>query len=1578
MGRLIFKELHCSNLINREAIGKSDPYCIVKIGKVEQKTEVIDGNLNPKWKGFAKWKPFDVNMNETIELAVWDDDAFNDDFLGITTISVEKMFGGIISNQQKQHSVGQTILIESESWIRTTGLELSPRTGNKDDASRFKKKKSFGKIFISATYEEENFKPPNQSISRDLSSAYSVSTDDSISREDTEKSVRVKSVVSFSNKSPSTVGLQQKRSMHSGSSTLHITSIRGEELLARDGKSSDPYLVMTLPDDSSVNPKKTEKISKTLNPTWEIDSNSWTINLNKGILPKLDFTIWDHDVIGSDDFMGYAVAQLNNDDFRNTDDVSIELKLGPRPSNTSDQKLIKHQLNSSRKKTGSFGSLTINMRYSGSVKQLRELEVLNDNKHLVSRNALYDHSTSSLSLTVLNGIDLIPIDGKNDCDAYIEITANSDLGRSAFPTITTSKVSNCSSPVWNHNYIHEEKADHVAGVTFLVKHKKSLIGIGELPIQAGHPSRNEKCVIPLKSRSSGKEDDLVLQKHRRNNFGSLVVAYDYQVVPIGVVTPLMMQGSSAPRLPQKQRLHVLLNNITNICTDDSHSVVAVLKIGNWEDSSPEFKIDSGSKQISIKHAYQTKVEKSFLRGKLSIVSKSMFGSTSYGVAEIEFDLSDFIRDSNNYRSYQSGSSQPRSVEVALQPGDDESCLSRLNKQRNPINLGTVSLAYQLVDKDDKSVDNSLLEQAARSPPNYNSAYQNQTAYRTEDQPAYNTYDSSTKTIDSFFGNNTVPGGAPGRTFSGGYSIQFILDKAEHLSPRSEYHQCDPFIIIKRSGTEDEFKTCIVNQNTSPRWLHSIDMMNVQDDEELLISLFDSDPSGYDCFLGEAAITIPELCKTDCTYSLRKGQKDLRSRKSADGSESDNRRSWFPESTFHDSSQTPKIFYRWRIMPTDERQTLLQRVSSKPCMLDLLVHGAQDLSIASFNTSNDYNNSCLRYVRITVNDSEERKTSPEESAQWEQSFQFGVTRDVNATKLSLWEDQPYGARFLGEASVELSATSYSQGQETLQLQPRSDLHYNSDDVRLLNSRDLGLGSLNISWTFRANHQRRQFPIDPYVVIVNIIEASNVSPAPLHFVTCSVKGTNTVKYSQVERGHHPKFRTQFEFILHHDYEDIKIKLFGRRVDGAPDDSIGSISFPVGPSQSEAAVAEKTWCDLKVKGYQNNPAGVDYQQQHQHHHHHHHHQHQQHHQHQHQYQQQHQHHDHAPPRLLYMWKSVVDPSLRQKLLQQQHHQSKGTVDRSGHFLDSANQHSNSTDRETIKTLQQQVSTLSEQNRELQRTVDRILQQQSYSSDNQHQQHQHQYQYQSPYQPDTPTRGSVQRRKLTGKHRPYKNASPSPPRNSGLYSSETQTVIVEHSETRRRISLSVSLPSTVAVVVDKAKQILDLPQTSEYVIKWRGTELSKSDDVEDLLLTTNDVLIITRSDRFIAKRSPRYGRGRDGQINQPQHNNQPVLSRIQKAASSKQEHLTVALWVSSEHDGLIISTCSNSGFSGFARPHPTRPFVTEVLIQGQASDVVPLVFNIVNDCRLPLEVIEVCIRGMRRKVFIHIFSFLSTTQNR
>ena len=1567
MGSLKLVNISATGLVNRDTFGKSDPLCEVTIAGVKQATEALSNNHEPTWKGQQKWKPWRIadpwEQSLFVEFTVWDDDPVGKDFLGYCKVPLTAKRGtqGILPEER-----GKGYAAASLPWTEK-GVTLVGRPGNKGDAE-LQAKSPFGTLRFSFVYEGDA--KSGTTATAQAPAAAATGSGPSASRA----------------ASPPPSGMAPH---------LKFTALYAESLIKQDMRSSDPFLVMTLPGYSGGEKEyRTETLSNTLNPTWE-KPKEWTIDLSTGVLPMLEFTVWDEDTLYNDP-LGYAAKQLAPSDLQHGCETRLQLALTVRPGmEEKDASLFEKQSDKALRAQKSLGILKLSMVFYGDPKKLA---VARD-KVALTLKPLYDAYQASLRVRVLRGANLAAVGGGTSLEPYVEIKMKDERGMPVGNKITARKVDDSTknqlNPVWDHEYVCIEDARQVASVVFVLKHNRMLgdvhCGRAELPFAAGRPSKEGKCVLSMGPRlgQSESEDRDLLKKLKRNNFGELIVAYDYQVVRAGEMTEMCRMGSGARDLPAQKHLHLYVDKVEKMLWKDE-KVLVKMRVGDGVFETPDT-VKMQGVNAGIRHTFEIGVSKDFVQVELWFYATGFTGKECIGVATTLLDVRK--------------AAAPVSLVEELHPHDQASCLERLNEHvaaGSASSLGKVFLSYQLADADRKVDESSLAKQAQKPPPAKPAAGDGDRdafndGYNTSDQPPYDAFAQT---------------GA--RKAASGWHLCLQLDRAEGLPARSPQDAVDAYAILSRGvDDESEHKTCAVPNSSEPRWHYACDVHGASKDEALCLSVFDRDPAGYDQFLGEASLRVDELLKGDYT-SVRCGAVDLVLRRNADGSLSDAPASWMARKAQQQQQRPGRVFFRWRLVEEAEERAMWAK-AAKPSVLEVLVQGASGLPADA---------EAPKYAVLTLNAGDERRTSSDAGAEWRQEFQFAVGRVMNTLKLSLWEGQSY-ARFLGEATLEVCTTCPSNGPQVVELLPRRDPHYTKDDVKLLNSRPTGLGSVTLSWCLREGKARRKFPMDPYTVVVHVLEVADLAKPkkglPQHYVTAEIKGCEAqgpVRYSQVERGVRPRFRAQFEFQLQHDYEEVKVKLYER--DAAKKDTqVASLTFPVGPSQCEAAVSEQTWAELKpVKGVT------------------------------------------SAPRLLYMWKAVLDPGARQRMLQQRQQQSRspgGTMTSDTSLRDPYNSSAYNTTGSSVAggmnttvgsnvgypqlQQKQQLNNPYQQPRpfscdKLQSPYAAPVEQPVYLEQPpspyvqpQHapvsvtaqgsvydpyypQQHQQpppaQPQYPYPVPPPRSDSGDTQGfydntlhktdaeralqrqvaalaaqnqelaeqvRRLTERLSTPGSLAASVPRQPRCIS-----VLVEHGETRRRSTLQVSVPTDAGTVIEQAKRELELSLLGEYVLRFMGHELNPDDPLHGL--AEGDTLLICRGERFRSRRSPRYGRvgtpddagsalASPPRTRSPQRRplsatavhgavNEAVLARLRIAAAHRQEHLTVALWAAARDDAALVGHCSQSGFPGFARPHPAKLNHTEVVLQGSAEALVPVVLramSLTEGQGVEVELVEVCV---------------------
>merc|ERR1712198_622525 len=89
-GELILEIIEASNLVNKDAIGKSDPFVRVSFNKEEFKSKKVRNNLEPKWNFPVTLRIDPAKAENNIEIKVYDDDFGAENFIGSYCLSVKK------------------------------------------------------------------------------------------------------------------------------------------------------------------------------------------------------------------------------------------------------------------------------------------------------------------------------------------------------------------------------------------------------------------------------------------------------------------------------------------------------------------------------------------------------------------------------------------------------------------------------------------------------------------------------------------------------------------------------------------------------------------------------------------------------------------------------------------------------------------------------------------------------------------------------------------------------------------------------------------------------------------------------------------------------------------------------------------------------------------------------------------------------------------------------------------------------------------------------------------------------------------------------------------------------------------------------------------------------------------------------------------------------------------------------------------------------------------------------------------------------------------------------------------------
>jgi len=94
-GALIITIISCSNLINTDLVGKSDPFCWVIVGLQRLRTPTINNNHDPQWNCTLLFSVDEMHVSSHVDIQVMDEDdrifQGSDDSLGNLSIPVERV-----------------------------------------------------------------------------------------------------------------------------------------------------------------------------------------------------------------------------------------------------------------------------------------------------------------------------------------------------------------------------------------------------------------------------------------------------------------------------------------------------------------------------------------------------------------------------------------------------------------------------------------------------------------------------------------------------------------------------------------------------------------------------------------------------------------------------------------------------------------------------------------------------------------------------------------------------------------------------------------------------------------------------------------------------------------------------------------------------------------------------------------------------------------------------------------------------------------------------------------------------------------------------------------------------------------------------------------------------------------------------------------------------------------------------------------------------------------------------------------------------------------------------------------------
>eukprot|EP00824_Muranothrix_gubernata_P009272 TRINITY_DN21846_c0_g1_i1.p1 TRINITY_DN21846_c0_g1~~TRINITY_DN21846_c0_g1_i1.p1 ORF type:complete len:1314 (+),score=387.07 TRINITY_DN21846_c0_g1_i1:460-3942(+) len=306
IGKVQVHVIEARDLEKMDLIGSSDPYCVVKIGREVQKTEVKNKTVQPKWN--AQFTMSVSHASEDINLEVFDWDKLGKhDFMGCLSVPIAELLSG----QQE------------DKWI--------PLSGKKGVKEKVK-----GEVHVGFKYvpkdaavppAEEGASAASQAKNAAIRQAKQVKTalldivtnaEVLIEAERKEKMATVHSVKDLFESH------YYKYCRPDELGRLQVVVIEAKDLPKMDigltGGTCDPYAQLTFEGQQ----EKTDVCKKTLAPKWNKEMTFSVGNVESNLV----VSIFDWDQVGDHDHVGDVTLPLK--DFLSGDSVDRWFKLQPK------------------------------------------------------------------------------------------------------------------------------------------------------------------------------------------------------------------------------------------------------------------------------------------------------------------------------------------------------------------------------------------------------------------------------------------------------------------------------------------------------------------------------------------------------------------------------------------------------------------------------------------------------------------------------------------------------------------------------------------------------------------------------------------------------------------------------------------------------------------------------------------------------------------------------------------------------------------------------------------------------------------------------------------------------------------------------------------------------------------------------------------------------------------------------------------------------------------------------------------------------------------------------------------------
>lgn len=268
MGKLDVKLVQAKELLNKDFIGKSDPYAVLYIRPIKdrrKKSKTIDNQLNPVWNEHFEFEVEDISTQH-LTVKIYDKEAVQDDeLLGCAQVQLKDLEPGNLKD----------IYLP---------LAKDLESGKHDTKNR-------GQVHLELIYHQFGMENGVGGLFAAGTQPFGMTSLEKVLTNGMNEQ-------RLSSLSPG-----KKKDIIRG--VLSVTVKRAENLTSTDlGGKADPYVVLTTKKTDAK--KKTRVVPKNLNPEWD---QTFDFVVEDALHDMLIVEVWDHDTF-SKDFMGKLALTL--------------------------------------------------------------------------------------------------------------------------------------------------------------------------------------------------------------------------------------------------------------------------------------------------------------------------------------------------------------------------------------------------------------------------------------------------------------------------------------------------------------------------------------------------------------------------------------------------------------------------------------------------------------------------------------------------------------------------------------------------------------------------------------------------------------------------------------------------------------------------------------------------------------------------------------------------------------------------------------------------------------------------------------------------------------------------------------------------------------------------------------------------------------------------------------------------------------------------------------------------------------------------------------------------------------------